>query len=101
MNGIDLNMGSNLWGPLSGEIRVRIMAVINDPCDETWDDAHTIILNRETWMTLWQAVIAVDPAFPRSGPVSRRVEGHSEPVSGWECIPDAETIIQAVRYATH
>lgn len=103
---IDLNLASNPLGPLSGEVRVRIVAVIERPCDETWDDAHCVILNRESWMTLWQAVMAIDPTFPTAGPVTSWVEddgplgGHSEPVSGWERIPDAETIIQAVNYAT-
>ena len=104
---IDLNAASNMFGPLSGEVRERLMAAINDPCEETWDDAHGIILNRDVWLTLWQAVIAVDPSFGRvSGPVTRWVDddselgGHSEPVSGWSQIPSAETILQAISYAT-
>lgn len=104
---IDLNAAANMLGPLSGEVRERIMAVIANPCEATWDDAHSIILRWDTpSVTLWQAVIAVDPRFPRTGPVSRWVDddselgGHSEPVSGWARIPTAETIMQAVRYAT-
>ena len=103
---IDLNAASNMFGPLSGEVRERLMALINDPSEETWDDAYSIILNRDVWLTLWQAVIAVDPSFARSGPVTRWVEddsglgGHSEPVSGWSQIPSAETILQAISYAT-
>jgi hypothetical protein len=104
---IDLNLADNMWGKLSGEVRARLVAAINDPGEETWDDAHGIILRfGEGLLTLWQAVMAVDPTFPRTGPVTRWVEddselgGHSEPVSGWERTPGAETIIQAINYAT-
>jgi hypothetical protein len=106
---IDLNAASNMLGPLPGEVRARLMAAIANPCEETWDDAHTIILSwpeRGMGVTLWQAVIAVDPSFPRTGPVTRWADdnselgGHSEPVSGWERIPDAELILAAINYAT-
>ena len=111
---IDLNAADNMFGALSGEVRVRLMAAVNSPGEETWDDAHSIILRFNQpgegfglGLTLWQAVIAVDPSFAHvRGPVTRWVEdsselgGHSEPVSGWERTPTAETIIQAINYAT-
>jgi hypothetical protein len=105
--GIDLNAASNMFGPLSGEVRQRLMAAISDPGEATWDDAHSIILDRGSWLTLWQAVIAVDPSFGAvQGPVTRWVEddseygGHSEPVSGWSRTPSPEVILQAISYAT-
>lgn len=104
---VDLNLASNMWGPIGGELRARLVAAIERPGEETWDDAYTVILDRGSWLTLWQAVIAVDPSFAAvSGPVTQWVEdnsrlgGHSEPVAGWERTPDAETIIQAIGYAT-
>ena len=106
---IDLNAASNMFGPLSGEVRERLMAAISDPCEATWDDAYSIILNPDVGLglTLWQAVRAVDPSFASAqGPVTRWVDddselgGHSEPVSGWSQIPSAETILQAISYAT-
>jgi hypothetical protein len=105
---IDLNAAGNMFGPLSGEIRVRLMAAINDPCEETWNDAYSIILlDVGLGLTLWQAVLKVDPSFAEAkGPVTRWVEddselgGHSEPVSGWSRTPTAEVLIQAIQYAT-
>jgi hypothetical protein len=104
----DLNRASNLFGPLSGELRARLTAAIENPCEETWDDAYTVILSREDWITLWQAVLAVDPDFRTAqAPVTRWVEdgsplgGHSEPVSGWSRTPSAEVIRQAIAYVTH
>jgi hypothetical protein len=104
----DLNLASNLFGALSGEVRSRLVAAYTDPCEQTWDDAYTVILDRETHTTLWLAVIAVDPEFATvSGPVTRWVKddsplgGHSEPVSGWSRTPGAEVIRQAIEYATH
>lgn len=106
---IDLNAASNMFGPLSGELRQRVMAAISDPGEATWGDAYSVILNPDVGLglTLWQAVLAVDPGFASArGPVTRWVEddselgGHSEPVSGWSRTPSAETILQAVSYAT-
>ena len=104
----DLNLASNMFGPLGGEVRARLVAAIENPCEETWDDAYSIILSREPWTTLWQAVIVVDPGFRTAqAPVTRWVDdagplgGHSEPVSGWSRTPGAETIRQAIAYATH
>jgi hypothetical protein len=105
---IDLDMAGNYWGKLGNDVRARLTAAIENPGEATWDDAYSIILNRDVGLglTLWQAVIAVDPFFPRTGPRSRWVEdgselgGHSEPVSGWERTPSAETIVQAINYAT-
>jgi hypothetical protein len=104
----DLNLASNLFGPLDGDVRARLVAAIENPCEMTWDNAYSIILNRETWTTLWQAVIAIDPAFSTvQAPVTRWNEHadamgeHSETVSGWSRTPTAETIRQAIAYATH
>jgi len=99
MQKIDLDMASNLFGKLGTDVRERLTAAIENPCNETWDDAHSIILNRESWTTLWQAVIAVDPSFPKTGPCHNTREGL--PRDAWPCVPDAETIVQAVNYATH
>ena len=106
---IDLNAASNMLGPLDGEVRQRLMAAISDPCEATWDDAYSVILTWDTHcsLTLWQAVIAVDPSFATAqAPVTRWVGddselgGHSEPVSGWSRTPSPETIMQAISYAT-
>ena len=105
---VDLNAAGNMFGALNGELRVRLMAVLKDPTEATWDDAYSIILRDEgLGLTLWKAVIAVDPSFARvRGPVTAWVDddselgGHSEPVSGWSRVPSSDTIIQAISYAT-
>jgi hypothetical protein len=95
---IDLNLASNLFGPLSDEIRTRLGAAIEQPGEQTWDDVHSIILNRRKMTTLWQAVIAVDPTFPRTGPATA-ADGRC--LSGWARTPDRELLVQAINYATH
>lgn len=102
----DLNRASNLFGALSGEVRARLVAAVTIPCEETWDDAYSIILDHESFTTLWRAVLAVNPEFATAqAPVTRWVDdssplgGHSEPVWGWSRTPDAETIRQAIAYA--
>jgi hypothetical protein len=104
----DLNRASNMHGALDGELRARLVAAIDDPGEVTWQNAYSVILDRESCTTLWQAVIAVAPEFITArAPVTRWVDddsplgGHSEPVSGWSRTPAAETIRQAIAYATH
>jgi hypothetical protein len=100
---IDLNLAANYHGPLDGETRARLMAAVQEPGEATWDDAYSIILNREAGLglTLWQAVLEVDPGFAGArAPVRRLVEGHSELMSGWSQVPPADVIAQAINYAT-
>jgi hypothetical protein len=100
---IDLNLASNIFGALSGEVRARLVAAVQYPGEATWDGAYSIVLNPDVGLglTLWQAVLAVDPAFDSArGPVSRLIEGHSVRVSGWSETPSAETITAAINYAT-
>ena len=80
----------NVFGGLKGDVRKRLLAVLNNPCQTTWDDAHTIIITGERMISLWQAVLAVDPAFPRS-------KGLDEP---WPTLPDQFTLCRAIRAAT-
>ena len=91
---IDLNAASNFFGPLSGEVRVRLMAAINDPGQATWDDAHCIILSFTPMLTLWQAVIAVDPTFPQSAHLQ------DDNTFAWPRTPSPDVIVQAIQYAT-
>jgi hypothetical protein len=87
-----------MLGRLSPAIRKRLEHVVKNPTIKTWDDAHTIIIGSDGWMTLWQAVIAVDPTFPRSGRVT---ELGGKVVKEWERIPSQKLLIQALKYATH
>ncbi len=73
--------------------------MIENPTDETWNDACGIILNMDAGLgrTLWQAVIAVDPTFPKIGPRSPQ-NSKREP---WPRVPTREVLVAALRYATH
>lgn len=94
---LELDMARNMFGKLKPDIRQRIEAVVSNPSQKTWSDAHTIIVGGDGWMTLWQAVIVVDPSFPRSGP-GYDDEGEQRV---WDEIPDQRTLLKAIRYATH
>jgi hypothetical protein len=108
----ELGLGTSMLGsPLSEGIKGRLRAAVETPCASTWDNAYTIILNGGVGLglTLWQAVLMVDPEFGSAqGPVTRWVEdatrehgGYSVPVSGWTRTPAADVIRQAIAYATH
>lgn len=93
----ELARSVNLWGRLTAPIKTRLRAAVYQPTEETWNNAYSIIVGSDGWMTLWQAVIAVDPTFPRSGPAT---DARGRQVERWEKVPSQETLIRALRYAT-
>jgi hypothetical protein len=94
----ELDLARNLFGRLGPNQRTRLRAAIYQPTEDTWDAAHTIIVGADGWMTLWQAVIAVDPTFPKMGPATD-IRGRR--VSRWPRVPSQELLLAAIRYATH
>lgn len=94
----DLDLARNFFGPLDQSIRRRIRRVITSPNARNWEDAHSVIIGSDGWMTLWQAVIAVDPTFPRTGRVTNQ---KGDVLEEWRRIPSTDLILRAVRFATH
>lgn len=85
-----LEFGSSMFGKLKPETKKRLKAVIENPCQETWEEAYTIILNQEgTMTTLWQAVIKVDWNMTTRKPLD----------APWPYIPSSETIKEAINLA--
>jgi hypothetical protein len=72
----------------------RLRAVLENPSQKTWGDAHSICVNgailpggqRIGHTTLWQTVRKLDPTFPSSKP----------PGEPWPSIPSAELIRRAI-----
>ena len=88
MKTLALEFGTNMFGKLSQETKNRLQAVIDNPCQDTWEDAYSIILSSEGRMTtLWQAVIKIDWSMQQRKPLD----------SEWDYIPSQETIIQAIK----
>lgn len=63
----------------------RLAALLANPNEKTWDDAFSLVIG-EQFLTLWQAVLAIDPYFPRSKPLDE----------SWPQVPDRQTIEQAL-----
>jgi len=93
---VDLSLARNLLGPLDPDLRRRVELVIECPCIEHWEDAHGILLAGFT--SLWNAVRQVDPTFPAVG---RTTTTAGDVVKEWERVPDRETLVQAINWATH
>jgi hypothetical protein len=68
-----LDYCQNFFGPLPEHVKQRLKAVLKNPTQETWDKAFCIILNpnKGTGLTLWEAVLAVDPTVPPARPIRR------------------------------
>lgn len=88
---------SNLFGPLSLDTRKRIMEYMTDPTVDRWDDIQTIIISARGFKTIWEAVIRIDPSFPRRG---RAYDAHDNLIREWARIPDPLTIMRAIKAAT-
>lgn len=87
----------NMFGKLDAECRARLEAVLENPTEETWDDAYSLIIGKDGFTTLWQAWVKVDPDAPRTGP-SEDFAGKR--LSGWSRIPDQLTLYRALREVT-
>jgi len=85
-----LDLAENTFGKLDQEIKRRLRAVIVNPTSATWDDAHSILITPRS--TLWQAVCAADPDYPKVGP---RL---GDP---WPVVPSRDTILNAIERLTH
>jgi hypothetical protein len=95
---LELDLARNLFGRLDEEMRERVRAVAVNPTVETWQDAYSVIVGSDRWLTLWRAVLAVDPSFPRVG---RSTDQQGNVVKEWARIPSQELLLRALRYATH
>lgn len=90
-----IELASNILGPLDDEIKSRLYALLENPCVETWDDCHGIILSPRG-RTLWQAIIKVDDTFPRRG---RATDEDGNVVREWSRVPDVGLIERALFWA--
>ena len=89
MKTLALEFGTNMFGNLSQEVKERLQAVIDNPCEETWEEAYSIILTMRPTKTLWQAVADIDPDMRRAKPSG----------SLWFKIPEKGVIIKAINIA--
>lgn len=93
----ELVLAHNLFGRLSPAIQERLQRVVDNPTRDNWEDAYCIILNAD-FTTLWQAVLVVDPTFPHVG---TKTDRQGNLLKDWERIPDQETLVEALKWATH
>lgn len=91
-----LAQATTLLGPLDSAARDRIRALLVDPGVDTWDAAHSLVINGNSLRlgTMWQAVRAVDQRCPQAagttGTAAERWHGY---------YPDPFTVLRALREA--
>lgn len=91
-----LDQASNIYGPLQPDVRAKLAAFFEAPSAETWDEVYCIVINPKSLRrsTVWQAVNAIDPKFPRG------CAPFASPALKWERIPDPITVARAIKEAT-
>jgi hypothetical protein len=89
----------NLFGkPIHPEAKKRIIRFLADPTVENWDDIYGIIISpKGTTVTIWNAVLALDPTFPRTGRVTD-LKGNV--IEEWERVPTPLQVLQAIKLIT-
>lgn len=85
----------NCFGPLQPELIKRIKRFIKSPTNKTWDDIHGILIT--PGKTIWQAVIELDPTFPKVG----RTTLKRKVIQDWSRIPTPLQVLQAIKRATN
>lgn len=95
---LELGMARNMFGRITPEYGRRIQAVVDNPCEETWDEANGVIVGSDGWMTLWQAVCECDSSYANIG-LSYNVDKVKMPK--WAKIPDRALLVKALEFATH
>lgn len=95
---VDLNFATSMFGPIKTSTKRRLLAYYKCPCRDHWQDCYSIILNGQTMMTVWQAVIEIDTSFPRMGP---KTDQHGLILEDWSAIPELHVFKEAIYFATH
>jgi hypothetical protein len=87
-----LDDGGNMFGALPSDIRVRLFAVLDTPTEQTWNDAHSIVVAPTGFIgiTLWQALLRHTDYAVTRGPSDG---------GPWSAIPTREQLCQALRDA--
>lgn len=92
-----LDYATNGFGqPIEAEYAEKIAAYLDTPDYPGWSDIHGILLSPSR--TLWQAILEIDPTFPRTG---RRTTTKGKIVKDWDTIPSPELVKEAIYFATH
>lgn len=88
-----LAFATNLSGALKPSTVAKIQTYIENPTFDNWDEIKGIIISSKSFITIWQAVQAIDPSFPLSGRVKDET---GFIVKEWAKKPSAELLIKAV-----
>ena len=92
----ELNLATNLFGNIKEEYKDGLRDYMLNPIAENWDKIFSIIINEDSFMTVWEAVIATNKDFPK------KAGTECDPLSGkWPVIPTRKMLYKALFYATH
>ena len=92
-----LDRATNYFGPLRPGVKKAIIQFLDKPSAKAWDRIASIVIRYgRNPSTVWQAVIATDPTFPRatnSVPPGER----PDPARQWPRVPDAVLVARAIK----
>lgn len=87
---------TNLFGSFKNrpDIKKRIKNYIDNPTVDNWEDIHSIIIDAQSFKTIWNAMIDYDPTFPRTG---RCTDEKGNVLKEWSRIPTPFEVMKAIQ----
>ena len=84
----------NVFGEhIKPEYQKKIKQYLDNPTFDNWDEIQGIIIDTH-FNSIWNAVIAYDPTFPRRG---RTEDTEGNIIKEWERIPTPLQVLQAIK----
>lgn len=91
---VALSFATSMTGRIKPAMIRRVEKFLRNPNYDTWDDIFSIIIDGSgKTKTIWQAVLEIDPCFPRRG---RTTDGAGNVVNEWAECPLPVTVVEAI-----
>jgi hypothetical protein len=89
----NLEKCQNMFGyEIDNEIKDRVKAFFKNPCEDTWNDIFSIIINVDG-KTIWAGWIELDPSAPKSA----RMDKDDCMKYSWERMPDRFLVYRIIK----
>lgn len=94
MKTVSIEFAFNMFGSLDWPLKSALYNYLEFPTEEHWNEIYsTIISPRGKMTTIWQAVLEIDPTFPK------RASHDEHDNVQWEKIPSPIVVRKAIQNA--
>jgi hypothetical protein len=94
---VGIEFAQNPFGKLKQPLKEALYNYYEFPNNDNWNDIYGMVIATGRVATVWQAVLAIDPTFPRSIPADA---WETEDAARWSRIPTRDEFVKALNYVT-